>query len=66
MRFANKVTNFLCKVCAMGIYDTPKYRYIASRDVYGYRITRLPIDALDTTRAIDGWEYVTHIKYKEV
>lgn len=54
--------SFEKKVIHEGIVDTAKYRYIA-RERFGLerielRIYRLPIDLLDTTDAIDGWELV--------
>jgi len=50
------------RVLKEGVVDTARYRYI-SQGVNGaarqYRvIKRLPIDALDTTVALDGWETV--------
>lgn len=45
---------FIKKVQAKGIVDTKKYRYVER----GQYIKRLPLDYLDTTRAIDGWEIV--------
>ena len=46
--------------------DTEKYRYIVKdcHDADGQwaEIRRLPIDQLDTTAAIDGWETIKVIK----
>lgn len=49
---------FLNKVKREGIVDTKNYRYVHIG--YGYKelIKRLPIDWLDTTLAIDGWEII--------
>lgn len=47
---------FIKKVKFYGVVNTRKYRY-----VYDYNngcIMRLPIQWLDTTRAIDGWKTV--------
>lgn len=54
--------NFEQKVIREGCVDTAKYRYIA-RERFGVecielRIYRLPIDLLDSTASIDGWELV--------
>ena len=40
------------------IVDTKKYRYVLDTDIRLERplIKRLPIEDLDTTAAIDGWE----------
>ena len=45
------------------IVDTRKYRYIIDEDIRLERpwITRLPIEDLDTTAAIDGWEVVKEL-----
>lgn len=57
---------FISKVIREGIVDTKTYRYIC-KDVTSateqwMEIRRLPISALDTTAAIDGWETVQVIK----
>ena len=43
--------------------DTRKYRYIIDEDIRLERplIKRLPIEDLDTTAAIDGWEVVKEL-----
>lgn len=47
------------KIIRQGAVDTKKYRYIYYEDIsQGAQIKRLPLDALDTTAAIDGWETV--------
>lgn len=38
--------------------DTKKYRYVLNRN--DGSIERLPIEYLDTTRALDEWEKVYH------
>ena len=45
------------------IVDTRKYRYIIDEDIRLERplIKRLPIEDLDTTSAIDGWEVVKEL-----
>lgn len=45
------------------IVDTRKYRYIIDEDIRLERplIKRLPIEDLDTTAAIDGWEVVKEL-----
>jgi hypothetical protein len=57
---------FIDRVIREGIVDTKTYRYIR-KDMTGateqwVEIRRLPIDKLDTTAAIDGWETVRVIK----
>ena len=57
---------FIGKVIRDGIVDTKTYRYIR-KDVTGLteqwmEIRRIPLSALDTTAAIDGWETVKVIK----
>jgi hypothetical protein len=48
---------FIEKVLYMGTVDTKKYRYKVGQDVDGNAIIRrLPIEYLDTTAALDGWE----------
>lgn len=49
---------FLKKVIKEKIVDTPKYRYVYQPYPDRAEIQRLPIDCLDTTDAIDGWEIV--------
>ena len=45
------------------IVDTKKYRYVLDTDIRLERplIKRLPIEELDTTAAIDGWEDVKEL-----
>lgn len=49
---------FIGKVKLYGVVDTRKYRYVYHANSISAWIERLPIDWLDTTRAIDGWETV--------
>ena len=49
---------FIEKVRHQGIVDTRSYRYVYRADSVSAWIERLPIDWLDTTRAIDEWETV--------
>lgn len=58
--------DFIDRVIREGIVDTKAYRYIR-KDVNNateqwMEIRRLPLSALDTTAAIDGWETVQVIK----
>lgn len=58
--------NFEAKVLRELTVDTAKYRYNVKVN-YGYDkvtkgIYRLPINDLDTTAAIDGWELVKEIE----
>ena len=46
------------KVIRNGIVDTKKYRYILRTTLYGGVIERIPIEYLDTTMVINGWEIV--------
>ena len=50
------------------IVDTQNYRYVTKEcndlDRQWLEIRRLPIAALDTTKAIDGWETVEVIEYE--
>lgn len=46
------------KVIRNGIVDTKKYRYILRTTLSGDLIERIPIEYLDTTMAINGWEIV--------
>lgn len=45
------------------IVDTKKYRHVLDTDIRLERplIKRLPIEDLDTTAAIDGWEVVKEL-----
>lgn len=57
---------FIDRVRAERIVDTRTYRYVA-KECYNaveqwLEIRRLPLSALDTTAAIDGWETVAKIK----
>ena len=49
---------FIGKVRQQGIVDTRNYRYVYHVDAANAWIERLPIEWLDTTRAIDGWKIV--------
>lgn len=57
---------FIQKVLAMGSVDTRNYRYIVkhcyNHDEQWAEIRRLPLESLDTTAAIDGWETVAEIR----
>lgn len=55
-------TNFEQRVIREGIVDTRKYRYICKDYADRREIKRLPIDDLDTTAALDGWETVKVIR----
>ena len=52
---------FIEKVRQQGIVDTQNYRYVYHADSVSAWIDRLPIDWLDTTRAIDAWETVKRL-----
>lgn len=54
---------FLERVKLERIVDTRKYRYVLDDDISLERplIKRLPIEDLDTTAAIDGWEVVKEL-----
>lgn len=49
---------FIEKVKWYGTVDTRNYRYVYHVDATSAWIERLPIEWLDTTKAIDGWEIV--------
>lgn len=51
------------KVRRERIVDTRKYRYVLDTDIRLERplIKRLPIEDLETTAAIDGWEVVKEL-----
>ena len=57
---------FYDRVIREQIIDTEQYRYIAKEchnaDEQWVEIRRLPLNDLDTTAAIDGWETVKIIK----
>lgn len=58
--------DFINRVIREGIVDTKNFRYIR-KDMNNateqwMEIRRLPLSALDTTAAIDGWETVQVIK----
>ncbi len=57
---------FIDRVRAELIVDTRTYRYVAKEcnnaEEQWLEIRRLPLDSLDTTEAIDGWETVVTIK----
>lgn len=46
------------------IVDTRKYRYICADCCDHSEIRRLPLEYLDTTAALDGWETVQIIDKK--
>ena len=48
--------SFKQKVIENGIYDTERYRWIY--DINTNTIQRLPIQYLDTTKALSDWEVV--------
>ena len=55
-RFFEKVLNSV-------FYDTKKYRYTSRRCSDGsVVIVRLPIEYLDTTKALTHWELVKYLK----
>jgi hypothetical protein len=57
MEVTTMTKKFIEKVLYMGTVDTKKYRYKVGQDVDGNTIIRrLPIEYLDTTAALDGWE----------
>ena len=49
---------FIEKVIKYGSIDTKKYRYRALELPDRLIIKRIPLEYLDTTAAIDGWETV--------
>lgn len=53
---ANMTKKFLEKVLHDRVVDTKKYRYRVNEST-GY-IERIPIEYLDTTKALEGWELV--------
>ena len=57
---------FLARIIKERTVDTARYRYIAKEqhdaDSQWLEILRLPLDQLDTTAAIDGWEKVKVIR----
>lgn len=59
---------FIERVRKEYIVDTRKYRYVTKEcndiEHQWLEIRRLPISALDTTAAIDGWETVEVIEYE--
>lgn len=46
------------RIIREAVVNTDKYRYLYETDNKGARIKRLPLDMLDTTAAINGWEVV--------
>lgn len=46
------------RIIREGIVDTRKYRYVTRDYQDTIAIYRLPLELLDTTAAIDGWELV--------
>ncbi len=53
---------FLDKIFKERTVDTKQYRYVLKEFAGRAEIHRLPIDRLDTTDAISGWETVKVIK----
>lgn len=53
---------FIEKVIRLGSVDTDKYRYVAREYPDRLEVQRLPLSALDTTAALDGWETVQVVK----
>lgn len=53
---------FLVRVLHEGVVDTRKYRYIVNDSGADIVVKRLPIEDLDTTAAIDGWETICKIE----
>lgn len=57
---------FIDRVRAERIVETRAYRYVAKEcynaDEQWLEIRRLPLSALDTTEAIDGWKTVAIIR----
>lgn len=58
--------DFIKKVLAERIYDTDKYRYVVKEcndaEKCWQEIRRLPLEDLDTTAALNGWETVAVIE----
>lgn len=57
------ITNDLASkiIAAGGVYDTRRYRYVATSDLPGFR--RIGLDCLGTTAAYMGWEPVASPSY---
>ena len=53
---------FIEKVIRLGSVDTDKYRYVAREYPDRLEVQRLPLSALDTTAALDGWATVEVVK----
>ena len=53
---------FIEKVIRRGVVDTDKYRYVAREYPDRLEVQRLPLSALDTTAALDGWETAEVVK----
>lgn len=53
---------FVARVIRERIVDTRTYRYTVKDCGDHAEIRRLPLDCLDTTAAIDGWEIVAEIR----
>lgn len=49
---------FIDRVLKEGVVDTARYRYKLVETDCKAEIVRLPIDLIETTAAIDGWETV--------
>ena len=49
---------FIDKVIREGFVDTKNYRYVCRVDKTSAVVSRLPINRLDTTAALEPWEVV--------
>lgn len=54
---------FIRKIMEERIVDTKKYRYVAEDCGRVLQIKRLPITALGTTQALDGWEVLAEYEH---
>lgn len=61
-RLTKTKKEFLNRVLHEGVVDTRKYRYIVIESGADIVVKRLPIEDLNTTEAIDGWETVCKIE----
>ena len=61
---SKKIKKICKKVMRELIVDTRKYRYICADCCDHSEIRRLPLEYLDTTAALDGWETVQIIDKK--
>ena len=53
---------FIERVLRELIVDTRTYRHIVRWDGNVAKIFRIPLAYLDTTAAIDGWEFVAEVR----